>query len=420
VNGQHGQRTIASSNHGIQRYSSPSLINAGTITNDSTSVAPWDAEASPSPSLICAALATGMKCLPQAKIAQAQGNVLHDWHAEVLAMRGFNRWILEECAELATAGRNGRGEWVDWKCVQNSDDTGDLERNSEVDQEVSDTVRAFAEQPFKLRDDVSIHMYVSQAPCGDASMELTMAAQDSVVPWTHAAPSASPDDMLGRGHFDQLGIVRRKPGRPDAPVTLSKSCSDKLALKQITSLLSGLAATLVWPGNMYLSSLVLPEKEAVPEALERAFGLNGRMRSVAAIKERCGYTFRPFIVRTTSRTFAYVKSGEGAVGSNLSALYTPRRQEILINGALQGRKQFDPKGASCVSRRRMWMLTCEVAAVAGLPALGLMLNRKSYGDMKEQVKHKREEMKNVAKEKALQGWRRNDGDEDWHLEDYWG
>lgn len=33
--------------------------------------------------LVCVALGTGMKCLPQSKIALAKGLVLHDCHAEV-------------------------------------------------------------------------------------------------------------------------------------------------------------------------------------------------------------------------------------------------------------------------------------------------------------------------------------------------
>ena len=66
------------------------------------------------PTLQCASLATGMKCLPVSKVPQANGNVLHDWHAEVLAIRGFNSWILEECAMLAQSGREGEGQWVEW------------------------------------------------------------------------------------------------------------------------------------------------------------------------------------------------------------------------------------------------------------------------------------------------------------------
>jgi tRNA-specific adenosine deaminase 1 len=43
-------------------------------------------------SLRCLSLATGVKCLPSNKVIQAQGLALHDCHAEILALRGFNRF----------------------------------------------------------------------------------------------------------------------------------------------------------------------------------------------------------------------------------------------------------------------------------------------------------------------------------------
>lgn len=47
---------------------------------------------SPSDSTLhCLSLATGVKCLPHDKVRQAKGVALHDSHAEILAIRGFNR-----------------------------------------------------------------------------------------------------------------------------------------------------------------------------------------------------------------------------------------------------------------------------------------------------------------------------------------
>ena len=60
--------------------------------------------------LTCAALATGMKCLPHSKIPHANGNVLHDSHAEVLAIRAFNRFLVDECEELARKGIGSRSQ----------------------------------------------------------------------------------------------------------------------------------------------------------------------------------------------------------------------------------------------------------------------------------------------------------------------
>ena len=291
-------------------------------------------------------------------------------------------------------------------------------------------------QPFELKEDVSIHMYCSEAPCGDASMELVMMEQDDATPWTTGSvPEGTGEYMLGRGHFDQLGIVRRKPARPDAPITLSKSCSDKLALKQCTSLLSGLMSMLLRPERVYLGTLVLPKDQHVAHAVGRAFGRQGRMRPVASgygsrtqkAWRRAGYGFNPFEVKTTSREFEYSKrSGRTtnvtspappAISSNLSALWTAKKQEILINGVLQGRKQFDPKGASCASRRSMWKAVLDVAGAVGVPALQSEVAGRSYAEMKSsKLLEGRQVVKTDVRKLALQGWKSNIGDEAWTLE----
>jgi tRNA-specific adenosine deaminase 1 len=356
------------------------------------------------PVLTCASLATGMKCLPASKVAQAKGNVLHDWHAEVLAIRGFNSWILEECALLAQSGRDGEGAWVEWS-------TRDTHEAKQPDPESS------LLPPFKLKPGVRIHMFCSQAPCGDASMELTMASQEDATPWANAAPSSNPDDMIGRGHFDRLGVVRRKPARPDAPITMSKSCSDKLALKQVTGLLSGITAKVVQVDGCYLRTLVMPETETVSEAVKRAFGREGRMKVLNDWEgTRAGHKFRPFEVKSTKRTFAYSAQGAEAGGSNLSTLWTPKRQEILINGVLQGRKQFDIRGASITSRRGLWKLALNAAVMAGVPAVLDILNKGTYGQAKENANEDRRIAKETALEVALVGWKRNERDHDWVIE----
>ena len=365
-----------------------------------------------------------MKCLPREKVGIANGCVLHDWHAEVLALRAFNRFLVDECADLGRRGFGEKGEWVRWR-----------EKRGTIGVEETES----QDQPFAMQEDMSIHMYCSEAPCGDASMELTMAEQEDATPWpsfTSSAVSSTVNKpgsgeavaMLGRGHFDQLGIVRRKPARPDAPVTWSKSCSDKLALKQCTGLLSGVVSLLVWPGNVYLDSVVLPKAQSIASACERAFGAGGRMAAVASedVQRRwrsSGYAFRPFEVRTTGREFEFSKrsspsaiaseEGEKAVPSNISALYTPRRQEILISGVLQGRKQFDLAGASCVSRRSLWKAVLDVASAGnGLGDMVVGWKEMGYGEVKESAELAgREAVKRNVRELALKGWRRNLGDE---------
>jgi tRNA-specific adenosine deaminase 1 len=85
-----------------------------------------------------------MKCLPQNKISQARGTVLHDWHAEILAIRSFNRFLLEECYSLAFSKKE-ESEFV------------------RVRKEDERTDSYF--QPYELKDGIKLHMYCSEAPC---------------------------------------------------------------------------------------------------------------------------------------------------------------------------------------------------------------------------------------------------------------
>jgi tRNA-specific adenosine deaminase 1 len=137
----------------------------------------------------------GMKCLPRSKIPQANGTVLHDWHAEILAIRAFNRFLIYECAALV-----------------NPHSSSQFVRRRRPDE-----VTESSPQPFVMESDVSIYMYCSEAPCGDASMELTMQAQIDPTPWevqpNNDGSSKQGDGLHGRGYFSQLGVVRRKPGQ---------------------------------------------------------------------------------------------------------------------------------------------------------------------------------------------------------------
>lgn len=379
--------------------------------------------------LQCMALGTGMKCLPESKVPLANGNVLHDWHAEVVALRSLNRFLLEECLKLATDNSQdedrAESKYITWVSENTTD--SDLPPKPNLPNllgepplippcERSESGRRI-HQRFKIRDEVKLHMYCSEAPCGDASMELTMAAQDDATPWalppppaplatverkddeegqdsriespghrqkrerdgyqispskTAAAPSPS---LPGRANFSLLGIVRRKPSRPDAPATLSKSCSDKLATKQLTSVLNSLTSLLIHPSNAYLSTFTIPKSQYVPEAWERCFGRTGRLQRLGQRLDNvyegdymraAGYWFKPFGVLTTEREFAYSRRTKSSSAekeemnpkpSNIACSWSPYHEETIIGGVLQGAPSKFPvpdKAASAVSRRRLW------------------------------------------------------------------
>lgn len=80
-----------------------------------------------------------MKCLPASKLPLCNGVGIHDWHAEVLAIRAFNRFLLDECGRILQ----------------------DDQRSENLQRADNDNLRT----PFQVRDDVKLHMYCSEAPC---------------------------------------------------------------------------------------------------------------------------------------------------------------------------------------------------------------------------------------------------------------
>jgi len=364
-----------------------------------------------------------MKCLPQNKISTAQGIILHDWHAEILAIRSFNCFILEECLALVSSPEIGS----DFVRLRTPDEM---------------TEHYF--QPFALKDDIELHMYCSEAPCnppdlkrrhttdcilgGDASMELTMAAQEDATPWESTAlplgeAEGNQPTLHGRSYFSALGTVRRKPSRPDAPPTLSKSCSDKLSLAQCKSLLSSVSSLLVSPSSLYLKTLTLPASQHSSTACNRAFSASGRMSPVKNKDWNGGYAFKPFEIQTTSHEFKYSRrqsllEGEKLVASNIAASWissrTPTQTEVLIGGILQGRKKFDLLGASRASRRSIWRLALEISALVAVPQIYQALNANTYQEVvRSDYLEPRMQAKNETRKKALKNWVVNKGDEEW-------
>lgn len=249
-----------------------------------------------------------------------------------------------------------------------------------------------------------------------------MAAQDDATPWDipgeDSETSVVENALSGRGYFSQLGVVRRKPSRPDAPTTLSKSCTDKISLHQCTSLLSSITSLLILPERCYLQTLTLPESQYSNSGCVRAFGEHGRLQALDGRQWAGSYAFLPFSIRVTATEFEYSRRGTSdnsavnLVPSNIAAAWTPRAAETLVGGVLQGRKQSDIKGASMISRRSLWYLAREITAVAPeLQNVDAVLRETSYSLLKDSVllAGRRAVKKHVRD--TLQGWPRNLGDE---------
>ena len=135
------------------------------------------------------------------KVPDSVGCVLHDCHAEVLAIRAFNSFLLEEC----------------YRMTQDYDyQSPVLERTFYTAKRHPHFAPILVDYPFTIYPELQIVMYCSEAPCGDASQELVMATQADATPWSATASTSSTPRagrLLGREDFGKLGIVRRKPGK---------------------------------------------------------------------------------------------------------------------------------------------------------------------------------------------------------------
>jgi tRNA-specific adenosine deaminase 1 len=264
-------------------------------------------------------------------------------------------------------------------------------------------------------------------------MELTMADQPNAVPWE--VPSAeikpgtptTPDDgeyLPGRAYFSRLGVVRRKPARGDAEPTFSKSCSDKLALKQCTSLLGALTSLYVDVSGAYIDTLVISRPRYSETGCDRAFGAHGRMAPVKGAQWPRGYSFKPFKVETTDEEFFFSKTSvlqrsDKIAASNLATLWSHSGLvETILAGVIRGRRPFDIRGASCVSRLQIWA-TAEALArhLAGDDVDEVELVKyATYKQVKEgQFLAARRQVKAETRSTALAGWITDDRDSEFAI-----
>ena len=387
-----------------------------------------------------------------------KGTVLHDCHAEVLALRGFNRWLLAEIERMLQGGYESK--WLGWHGKHQ--DCGSALGFEGSPEEL---------KPFFLRPDVSIHLFSTEAPCGDASMGLLIGSkgEEDSEAWPEPAPGTSSLDLTplhGRGYFSLLGAVRRKPSRADAEPTLSKSCTDKLALKQVTSVLAWPASLFLQrTSNAFLKSIVLPAEKYDAVGFERAFGrsrfsgdIGSRMGNepFAALARRIHH-FDTHTIPTDldieTMGFAFAKPSPAvpkAKASNISALWVPNPcpstislsssliSETLLNGVKQGSQQFSAQDfkMSEVCRRRMWEAGKRVAGLlkgrlgqriepgkyeeqAYVSLVEEVLDAATYGAAKRgEGTGSPDQDRREAKEWAvgvMKGWVRNKGDEAWGL-----
>jgi len=209
-------------------------------------------DSSSSPHLI--AWGMGTRTLPQSSIRTVDEGTwqIRDQHAEVMARRGLNKWILDEIGKcergelgVRKGGHGGQG---------GIDGTGRY------------FVRQKGSRRFRLREGVKVWMVCSKMPCGDMSIFCGNEGNDGC---EKGKMSTFTNGMLYSTYVQQIenskqgsvqnisedgvqakGKFRLKPARKDMPLAErypSLSCSDKLLRWKLMGL-----------QNKHLSSIVSP------------------------------------------------------------------------------------------------------------------------------------------------------------------
>lgn len=189
---------------------------------------------------------------------QIRGMIVHDSHAEVLARRGLQKKLWDEIEShlkhlsdsRLTQVNNGLVPYLDdSKCLLKM--VGDCNKGDSA---------AYQRIAFEVKDDINLHLYISDSPCGDASIYSIDAKYDqsakeacsteistSSLNFTGAKVILSPQirqrqdsnnffsqsatTMTAREKVQLTSVLRLKSSRSNIPEhlrTKSMSCSDKI------------------------------------------------------------------------------------------------------------------------------------------------------------------------------------------------
>lgn len=308
-------------------------------------------------------LSTGVKALPDKTRTYSHGLMVHDMHAEILSLRLFNWYLLDECTKLRS----------------NPSDKSSILLESEGDY-------------FKLKPGIKLALFISEPPCGDGSMQYLSSTLEDNKPWEDV-PNEPPkkiqkqDVHRGRSNFDKLGIVRTKPGRSDSLITLSKSCSDKLCLRQLIGITNAVTSSL-FKEEIYLDYIVV--KGMHSEDFQRCFISRFKLPGAHHLK----------LIEYDSDEYEYHKpnAGQNMVPAPLSLLCVlpTKMVQVLNNGVKNGSfvKNKPPRAGG-------ESIICKRSLVGKLKELK-SLECKDYNELKSSNK-KRESLKTIGKE-TLSNW----------------
>ncbi|KAK6455893.1 adenosine deaminase/editase [Scheffersomyces xylosifermentans] len=272
------------------------------------------------PKIVPLTMATGVKALPDKIRSYSKGRLVHDLHAEILALRLFNWYLVQECIRIKD----------------------ELGYNSSVIERMANG------EGYKLKAGVSFGLFITEPPCGDSSMQHLVTEKEDSSPWVDEKEPSSKrqkvdgqqeskiDISRGRGNFGKLGIVRTKPGRSDSQITLSKSCSDKLCIKQLLGITNSFSSVL-FPEGVFLDYMILQRKKYHEVDMKRCF--QSRFLDLLEGKETLHpHPLKILLYDQDHYEFHKPKEKDVAEPSPLSLLYVipEKKIQVLQNGVRNG------------------------------------------------------------------------------------